>query len=93
MGTETPTTQPDKQVTVPVPEDRVPEFYAFYARFLAGDGPRRRGGRRGPHRGHGPGHHGRCHPHRDAAHAEHGEHPHAEHHAEAGHDTDAPPAV
>ena len=36
----------DKQVTVAVPEDRVPEFYAFYGRFLAHAG---RGRRRGPH--------------------------------------------
>lgn len=52
MATETETnaTQ-DKQITVDVPEDRVPEFYAFYARFLAG-----RSGRRGRglgRRGHG----------------------------------------
>ena len=48
------------QVTVDVPEDRVAEFHAFFARFLAGPGARRRGGRHGHHRhGHGPGHHGR----------------------------------
>jgi hypothetical protein len=43
----------DKQVTVPVPEERVPEFYAWFAAFLAaepGTPPRspgweRRGGR------------------------------------------------
>jgi hypothetical protein len=66
MGTDTPnpTQSQDKQVTVPVPEDRVPEFYAFYAQFLAG-GLRRRGGRRGPHRGHGPGH--GCRTHREDA--------------------------
>jgi hypothetical protein len=51
MTTE-PTSQ-DKQITIEVPEDRVAEFYAFYARFLAG--PSRR-------RGHGRGH--RCGPHR-----------------------------
>lgn len=57
----TPATQ-DRPITVDVPEDRVPEFYAWYARFLAGDGPRgrRRGRHGGPgHRGHrhcGPGH-------------------------------------
>lgn len=61
MGTETPTDiQQDKQVTIAVPEDRVAEFYAFYARFLAaergeGRGRRRRGGP-GRH-GHGPGGH------------------------------------
>jgi hypothetical protein len=46
---ETPTPTHDKQdkeITVAVPEDRVAEFYAFYARFLEG-----RRGRRG--RGHG----------------------------------------
>lgn len=52
----TPNTQ-DKQVTVDVPEDRVAEFHAFFARFLAGPGGRRRGGRHGRH-GHGHGHHG-----------------------------------
>lgn len=52
------TTKQDKQVTVDVPEDRVAEFYAFYARFLSG----RRRGRRGPG---GPGgrHHGGCRGH------------------------------
>ena len=44
------------QVTVDVPEDRVAEFHAFFARFLAGQGARRRGGRHGRH---GHGHHGR----------------------------------
>jgi hypothetical protein len=48
------------QVTVDVPEDRVAEFHAFFARFLEGPGGRR--GRRGRH-GHGRhghhGHHGR----------------------------------
>ena len=44
------TTSQDKQVTVDVPAERVPEFYAMYARFLAGR-------RRGP-RGRGPGRHG-----------------------------------
>jgi hypothetical protein len=48
----------DTQVTVDVPEDRVAEFHAFFARFLAGPGGRRRGGRRGRH-GHRHGHHGR----------------------------------
>ncbi len=53
----------DKQVTVPVPEERVPEFYVWFAQFLAADpgsGPPRggppwagpRGGGRG--RGFGP---------------------------------------
>ncbi len=53
----TPSTQ-YTQVTVDVPEDRVAEFHAFFARFLAGPGGRRRGGRHGRH-GHGHGHHGR----------------------------------
>jgi hypothetical protein len=35
-----------KQVTVDVPEDRVAEFHAFFARFLAGRPGR---GRRGRH--------------------------------------------
>jgi hypothetical protein len=68
-----PTQTQDKQVTVDVPAERVPEFYAMYARFLAG---RRRGsGRRGrgpgghghrPH-GHGPCGHGARHPREQAA--------------------------
>lgn len=36
-------------VTVDVPEERLAEFHAFFARFLAGRGPR---GRRGEHRRH-----------------------------------------
>jgi hypothetical protein len=52
----TPDTQ-YTQVTVDVPSDRVAEFHAFFARFLAGPGGRRRGGRHG--RRHGHGHHGR----------------------------------
>ena len=28
---------PDKQITVAVPEDRVPEFYAWFATFLAAE--------------------------------------------------------
>jgi hypothetical protein len=57
------------QVTVDVPEDRVAEFHAFFARFLAGrGGPRgRRHGRHGYGR-HGHGHHGRaCGRRRDRA--------------------------
>jgi hypothetical protein len=51
---ESPTTT--QQVTVDVPEDRVAEFHAFFARFLAGRGGR---GRRGGHRRHHRGVHGR----------------------------------
>jgi hypothetical protein len=42
----------DKQITVAVPEARVPEFYAWFARFLASEpaGPPGRGG--GPRRHH-----------------------------------------
>jgi len=32
------TPKQDKQITVAVPEERVPEFYAFYGRFLAAEG-------------------------------------------------------
>ena len=46
----------DKQITIEVPEDRVPEFYAFYGRFLAG-----RAGRRGHGRGHRCGGHDHVH--------------------------------
>lgn len=43
MVDETVPTQ-DRQITVGVPEDRVAEFYAFFARFLAGRrGPGRHG--------------------------------------------------
>jgi hypothetical protein len=50
-----PTTQ-YTQITVDVPQDRVAEFHAFFGRFLAGPGARRR---RGPHRRSNRGHHGR----------------------------------
>jgi hypothetical protein len=46
-SSSTPTTTTSQQVTVDVPEDRIAEFHAFFARFLAG-GPVR--GRRGHHR-------------------------------------------
>jgi hypothetical protein len=44
-----------QQATVDVPEDRVAEFHAFFARFLAG---RTRRGHR--HHGHGHGRGRRC---------------------------------
>lgn len=53
----------DKQITVDVPQERVAEFYAWFAQFLAAErgfgGPRGRRGGFGPggHRG-GFGHHG-----------------------------------
>jgi hypothetical protein len=51
----TPSNTNYQQVTVDVPEDRVAEFHAFFARFLEGRGRRGRG-----HRGHRHGHgHGR----------------------------------
>lgn len=58
MDTDSTSTQ-DKQITVDIPEDRVAEFYAWYARFLARSGSPRGRGPRGPghrhgHR-HGPG--------------------------------------
>jgi hypothetical protein len=51
------TTTKYQQVTVEVPEDRIAEFHAFFARFLAGPvGRGRRGRGRHPHRGvHGRG--------------------------------------
>jgi Family of unknown function (DUF6416) len=51
----------DKQVTVAVPEERVPEFYAWFATFLAAEpgGPPSWGGPPGRGRGRGPwAHHG-----------------------------------
>ena len=52
MDTTTPPNTQYKQVTVDVPEDRVAQFHAFFARFLAGPSGRGRRGRHGrPHRG------------------------------------------
>jgi hypothetical protein len=53
---ESPNTSNYQQVTVDVPEERLAEFHAFFARFLAGASRR---GRRGGHRGHHRGGHGR----------------------------------
>ena len=47
-----PTTTQYQQVTVDVPEERVAEFHAFFARFLVGRVPR---GRRGGYRHHAHG--------------------------------------
>jgi hypothetical protein len=54
-ATSTPTNTNYQQITVEVPEDRVAEFHAFFARFLAGRPGRGRRGRYGGqhHRGHG----------------------------------------
>ena len=47
MESNTTPNPQDKQITVDVPEDRVAEFHAFFARFLTrATGP----GRRGRHR-------------------------------------------
>jgi hypothetical protein len=46
-GISEPTPTQYKQVTVDVPEERLAEFHALVARFLAGRGRR---GRRGEHR-------------------------------------------
>jgi hypothetical protein len=59
-----PTTQ-YKQVVVDVPEDRIAEFHAFFARFLAGHAGRGRRGRHGRPHG-GPGRRG-CASRREAA--------------------------
>ena len=50
-----PTSTTYKQITVEIPEERMAEFHAFFARFLAGRGRR---GPRGEHRRH---RHGRGH--------------------------------
>ena len=51
-STPNPTTY--QQVTVDVPEDRIAEFHAFFARFLAGrSGRGRRGHHHRAHRIHG----------------------------------------
>jgi hypothetical protein len=52
-----PTPTKYQQVTVDVPEERVAEFHAFFARFLAGRGRR---GRRGEHRRHAHAHRHGC---------------------------------
>ena len=59
-----PTPTKYQQVTVDVPEERVAEFHAFFARFLAGRGRR---GRRGEYRRHAHGgRHGCAHRHERA---------------------------
>jgi hypothetical protein len=57
-----------QQITVDVPEDRVAEFHALFARFIAGrPGRGRRGRHGGPHhRGHGR-HGRRCGERREGA--------------------------
>jgi hypothetical protein len=66
MDREISSTTQYKPVTVDVPEDRLAEFHAVFARFLAGPRGRGRGGRHGrPHggrhgHGHGHGHGRRC---------------------------------
>jgi hypothetical protein len=69
MDREISSTTQYKPVTVDVPEDRVAEFHAFFARFLAGPTGRGRGGRHGrPHHGrHGQGHGPRCAGRRETA--------------------------
>ena len=63
-----PTPTKYQQVTVDVPEERLAEFHAFVARFLAG--PSRRG-RRGQYRRHGDGgRHGCAHRHERAERSE-----------------------
>ena len=59
-----PTTTKYQQVTVDVPEDRIAEFHAFFARFLAGPAGRRGRGRHGRR---GRGAHGRHCAHRREA--------------------------
>jgi hypothetical protein len=54
-----------QQITVDVPEDRVAEFHAFFARFLAGRGRRGRHGR--PHHGRHAHHGRRCAERREGA--------------------------
>ena len=58
-----PTLTNYQQVTVEVPEERLAEFHAFFARFLAARGRR---GRRGEYRRHAHGRrHGCAHRYRD----------------------------
>jgi hypothetical protein len=69
MDREISSTTQYKPVTVDVPEDRVGEFHAFFARFLAGRTGRGQGRRHGrPHHGrHGHGHGARCATRRETA--------------------------
>jgi len=60
MDREISSTTQYKPVTVDVPEDRLAEFHAFFARFLAGPRGRGRGGRHGRPHGGRHGHGGRC---------------------------------
>jgi hypothetical protein len=59
-----PTPTKYQQVTVDVPEERVAEFHAFFARFLAGRGRR---GRRGEYRRHADGRRHGCADRRERA--------------------------
>ena len=67
MDRETSSATQYKPVTVDVPEDRLAEFHAFYARFLAGPRGRGRGGRHGRPHGGRHGHGGRCAARRETA--------------------------
>jgi hypothetical protein len=60
MDREISSTTQYKPVTVDVPEDRLAEFHAFFARFLASPRGRGRGGRHGRPRGGRHGHGPRC---------------------------------
>ena len=52
----------DKQITVAVPEERVPEFYSWFAAFLTAEaGSRPQTGGRGPRGRRGLRHHGEAH--------------------------------
>ncbi len=73
MDRETSSTTQYQTVTVDVPEERVAEFHAFFARFLAGPtGRGRRGRHGGGHRGPGHGHHGGSHGEHRGPGSEHG---------------------
>ncbi|MGA2009839.1 MAG: hypothetical protein ABSH51_04765 [Solirubrobacteraceae bacterium] len=64
MESQSSSTTQYKPVTVDVPEDRVAEFHAFFARFLAGPMGRGRRGRHGRPDGERHGHrHGHGHGH------------------------------
>jgi hypothetical protein len=69
MDRETNSNTQYRPVTVDVPEDRLAEFHAFYAQFLAGPRGRGRGARAGRRHGrrHEHGHGSRCGERREAA--------------------------
>lgn len=71
-SSQTQTNTKYQPVTVDVPEERLAEFHAFFARFLAGRPGRPSRGPRGPHDGPHRGHRGRhCASRRESTESDH----------------------